>query len=112
MIRYSVQPREQILVIGDGFLSFARKILSSKYGQNLLDQAKQSATDVLETASKRAIQKTAETTGDLIGNELASKIQEFQKLHHRKIEKQMNKEILREIYISPKKDKKLLMISD
>ena len=32
----------------------------------LLDHAKQSAVDALETTSKRAIQKTAEATGDLI----------------------------------------------
>ena len=30
--------------------------LSSKYSQKLLDHAKQSATDALKTASKRAIQ--------------------------------------------------------
>ena len=32
------------------------KKLSSKYSQKLLDHAKQSATDALKTASKRAIQ--------------------------------------------------------
>ena len=32
----------------------------------LLDHAKQSATDALKTVSIRAIQKTAEATGDLI----------------------------------------------
>ena len=32
------------------------KNLSSKYSQKLLDHAKQSATDALKTASKRAIQ--------------------------------------------------------
>ena len=36
--------------------------------------AKQSATDVLRTASNRAIQKTAEATGDLIVNKIADKI--------------------------------------
>ena len=40
------------------------KSISSKYSQNFLDHAKQSATDALKTASKRAIQKTAELTGD------------------------------------------------
>ena len=35
------------------------KNVSSKYGQKPLDHAKQSATDALKTASKRAIQKTA-----------------------------------------------------
>ena len=31
-------------------------------------------TDGIKTASKRAIQKTAETTGDLIGNKTADKM--------------------------------------
>ena len=49
------------------------KILSGKYSQNLLHHTRQSATDVFKTASKRAIQKSAETNGDLIGNEIADK---------------------------------------
>ena len=36
--------------------------------RNLLIQLKKSATDVIKTASKRAIQKTAKATGDLVGN--------------------------------------------
>ena len=40
------------------------KNLSGKYSQELLDHAKESATDALKTASKRAIRKTAEATGD------------------------------------------------
>ena len=35
---------------------------------------KKSTTDAKETASKRAIQKTAETTGDFIGNKIADKM--------------------------------------
>ena len=31
-------------------------------------------TDTIKTPSKRAIQKTAETTGDLISNKIADKI--------------------------------------
>ena len=33
-----------------------------------------STTDAIKTASERAIQKTAEATGDLIGNKIADKI--------------------------------------
>ena len=33
-----------------------------------------STTDAIETASKRAIQNTAEAKGDLIGNKIADKI--------------------------------------
>ena len=50
------------------------KTLSNKYGQKLLDSAKKSATDSIKTASKRAIQKIAEATGDLISNKIPDKI--------------------------------------
>ena len=50
------------------------KSLSNKYGQKLLDSAKKSTADAIKTASKREIQKTAEGTGDLIGNKIADKI--------------------------------------
>ena len=76
-MRYSIEPRDRIYVKGYGFLSFAKNIgksLSNKCGQKLLDSAKKSTTDVIKTASKRAIQKTAEATGDLIANKIAEKI--------------------------------------
>ena len=69
-IRYSIESR--IYVKGYGFLSFAKNI-GNKYGKKLFDTAKKSTTDVIKTASKRAIQKTAEATGDLIGNKLLIK---------------------------------------
>ena len=50
------------------------KSLSNKYGQKLLDSGKKSNSDAINIASKRAIQKTAEATGDLIGNKIADKI--------------------------------------
>ena len=50
------------------------KTLSNKNGQKLLGRAKKSTTDAIKTASKRLIQKTAETTGDLIGKKMAEKI--------------------------------------
>ena len=73
-MRYSVQPRDRILVRDYGFFSFAKnmgknvgknitKILNGKYSQKLLDHSKQYATDMFKTTSKRAIQKIAEATG-------------------------------------------------
>ena len=49
------------------------KNLSDKYCQKLLDRAKKSTKGAIKTASKREIQKTAEATGDLIGNKNADK---------------------------------------
>ena len=48
--------------------------LRNKYGEKLLDTAKKSTTDAIKTVSERAIQKTAEATGDIPGNKIADKI--------------------------------------
>ena len=50
------------------------KSLSKKYDQKVLDSAKKSTTDEIKTAWKRAIQKTAEATGDLTGNIIPDKV--------------------------------------
>ena len=63
-MRYSIKTRD---VKGYGFLSFAKRMgksLINKYGQKLLDSAKKSTTDAI---------KTAEATGDLIGNKCFKK---------------------------------------
>ena len=73
--------------------------LSSKYSQIIIDHAKLSATDAIKTASKRAIQKTAEATGDLIGIKMADKITRASK-NSPQNNSETNEE---EIYISRKK---------
>ena len=76
-MRYSIESKGRIYVKRYGFLSFAKNMgtqLSSKYGQKLLESAKKSTTDAKKTASKRAIWKTAEATGNLISNNIADKI--------------------------------------
>ena len=50
------------------------KKLSIKYSKKLLASAKKYTTDAIKIASKRAIQTTAEATGDLIGNKIEDKI--------------------------------------
>ena len=68
----------RICVKSYGFLYLAKNIgihatkgaknLSNKYSQKLLDSPKKSNANAIKTGSKRAIQKTTERTGDLIGN--------------------------------------------
>ena len=96
---YSIEPKD---IKGYEFLSFAKnmcknigKNLSGKYSQNLLDSAKKYTTDILKTASKRVIQKTAEATGDLIGNKIADEITKTSKIDKNELE------IPKERYISP-----------
>ena len=62
------------------------KILSGNYSQNVLDSAKTSTADAIKTASKRAIQKKAEATCDLIGNKIADRTKSVSKeLHLKKL---------------------------
>ena len=77
-MRHSIEPTNKVCVKGYGFLSIAKN-LSNKYSQKLIDKAKTSTTDALKTASKRAIQKTAEATCDFIGNKIADKITSISK---------------------------------
>ena len=65
-------------------MSFA-KSMSNKYRKKLVDTAKKSATDTIKTASKRAIQKTAEATGDLVGKKIADKITSVSKKSIKKL---------------------------
>ena len=111
-------------VKGYGFLSFAKNVgksLSNKYGQKLLDSAKKSTTDAIKTASKRAIQKIAEATGDLIGNKIADKITSVSKekpamelhskeLHNNDETKEEDVEIAthKTRYISPEERQKII----
>ena len=62
---------------------------------------KKSATDALKTSSKRVIQKTAEATGDLIGNTIANKIMRVSKNSQQKNSETVTNEHDNEI---PKKD--------
>ena len=72
-MRYSTEPKYRKYVKGYGFLSFARKF-SDKFGKKLMDTAAKKGIDAAKTASKWAVQKTADATRDLIGNRIADKI--------------------------------------
>ena len=96
-MKYSTEPRFRKYVKDYGFLSFARKF-SDKYGKKLMDTATKTGMDVVKIASKRVVQKTAEATGDLIGNKIADKITSIGKPK----EKEKAKEI-EEVYIPPVK---------
>ena len=69
-----------------------------------MDTATKTGMDAAKTKFKRVVQKTAEPTGDLIGNKIADKITSMGKPK----EKEKTKEI-EEIYISPEKRQELLM---
>ena len=115
-MRYSIEPRDRIYVKGYGFLSFAKnmaKSLSNKYDQKLFDSAKKSTTDPIKTASKRAMQKTAETAGDLIGNKIADKITSVSKtstnaLQNNETEEDVERATPKKRYISLEERKQII----
>ena len=83
----------------------------NKYGRKLLDSPKKSTADAIKTASKRAIQKTAEATGDLIANNIADKITSVSKKSNTNNNDDDGLELTthkKDTYLQ-KKDSKLLM---
>ena len=83
-------------------MSFARKC-GDKNGKKLMDTATKTGMDSAKTTSKGVVQKTAEATGDLIGNKIADKITSICKPK----EKKKTKEI-EEIYIPPEKRQQII----
>ena len=83
-------------------MSFARKF-GDEYGKKLMDTATKRGIDAAKTTSKRAVQKTAEATGDLIGNKIADKITSIGKSK----EKEKTKKV-EEIYIPPEKRQQII----
>ena len=94
-MRNSAEPRFKKYFKGYGFLSFAKKF-GNRYGKKLMDTETKTWMDAAKTASKKVVQKTAEATGDLIGNKIADQINWIGKPK----EKEKTKEI-EDIYIPP-----------
>ena len=63
-----------------------------------MDNVTKTGIDAAKTTSKRVVQKTAEATGDLIGNKIADKITSIGK----------PKEKPEEIYIPPEKRQQII----
>ena len=122
-MRYSIEPRDRIYVKEYEFLPFAKnmgKKLSNKYDQKLLDSAKKFTIDAIKTASKIAVQITAEATGDLIGNKIADQITSVSKKFNANIEteagvaspkdvhKASPKDVPKKRYISPEERQQII----
>ena len=78
-------------------------------------QPKKSTTDAIKNASKRAVQKTTEATGDLIGNKIADKRTSISKkstteLHSKELPKEEDVELTthKKRYISPEERQQII----
>ena len=127
-MRYSIEIRERRYVKGYGFMSFARNFgnkygkklmntatktgtnFNSKYGNKLTDAAIKTGKDFATIAGKKIVHKTAEATGDLVGNKIADKITSAsKKSQNEEIQSnEVNNEIPKVRYISPKERQKII----
>ena len=71
--------------------------------KTLIDTCRKTGIDAAKTASKGIVQKTAEATGDLIGNRIADKITSLGKIKSKEKEKEEQ-----EIYIPPEKRQQII----
>ena len=68
-----------------------------------MDTATKTGIDAAKTASKRVVQKTAEATGDLIGNKIADKTTSLGNTNSKEKEKEGQ-----EIFIPPEKRQQII----
>ena len=91
-MRYSLEPRYRRYVQGQGFMSFAKNIgkkygrkifdkiidvgkkYGNKCGNKLLDNSISAGKGFAKIAGKKVLTKSAEATGDMIGNKIADRI--------------------------------------
>ena len=86
-MRHSLEPEYRKYVKGYGFLYFARKfgdkhgesIINSKNVKKLMDGATKTSKDFAKIAGNKIIHKSAEATGDLVGNKIAEKLLQWVK---------------------------------
>ena len=99
-MRYSIEPRDFCHLIKTWV-----KVYAINTVKNFLIALKKSPTDAIKPASKRAIQKTAEATCDVIGNKIADEITSVSKKFPKEFHSQNvdEIEIPKEMYISRKR---------
>ena len=97
-MRYSLEPSYRKYVQGQGFKSFAkiigneygRKIfnksidVSNKYGRKILDKSMDAGKDLAKIAGKNVLHKSAEATGEMIGNKVTDRITKILEIKNKK----------------------------
>ena len=87
-------------------INSAKKFSNSKYGKKTIHATKKQGSKFAKTAGKRIVQKSAEATGDLIGNKIADKITSLGKSKNKEKENQINEP--QEIIIPPEKRQQII----
>ena len=112
-MRYSLEPHYRRYVQGQGFMSFARNI-GNKYGKKIFDKSldvsksmKCAGKVFAKIAGKKVLTKSAEATGDLIGNKIADRITKSARNKEQKEDDRIMEET-QEIIIPPEKREQII----
>ena len=124
-MRYSLEPHYRRYVQGQGFMSFDRNIgnkygkkifnksldfgksMKEKYGKKILDHSLSTGKDFAKIAGKKVLPKSAEATGDLIGNKIADRITKSARNKEKKEDDRIMEET-QEIIIPPEKREQII----
>ena len=74
--------------------------------KKIIDTTKKQGSDLAKIAGKKIVQRSAEATGDLIGNKIADKITALGKSKNKEKENETNEE--EEIIIPPEKRQQII----
>ena len=105
-MRYSLEPTYRKYVQGQGFMSFAKNI-GNKYGNKLLDNSISAGKDFAKIAGKKVLTKSAEATGDMIGNKIAYRITKSSRNKAQKEDDRIMEET-QELIIPPEKREQII----
>ena len=105
-MRYSLEPSYRKYVHGHGFMSFAKNI-GNKYGKKIFDKSMDAGKDFVEVTGKKVLTKSAEVTGDLIGNKIADRITKSTRNKDPKEDDRIMEET-QEILIPPEKREQII----
>ena len=115
-MRYSLEPSYRKCEQGQGLMSFAKNIgnkygrkifdksidVSNKYGRKMLDKSVDGSKDFAKIAGKKVLHKSAEATGEMIGNKVADRITKSSRNKAQKEDDRIMKET-QETFIPPEK---------
>ena len=120
-MRYSLEASYRRYVQGQGFMSFAKNIgnkygrkifdksmdVSKKYGNKLFDNSVSAGKDFAKIAGKKVLTKSANATGDMIGNKIADRITKSSRNKEQKEDDRIMEET-QELIIPPEKREQII----
>ena len=81
--------------------------VSNKYGKKILDKSMDASKDFEKIAGKKVLHKSAEATGEIIGNKVADRITKSSRNKAQKEDDRIMEET-QEIYIPPEKREQII----